>query len=324
DTDAGAVTDPDTDAVTDADTDTDAGADADPDTDAAPPTDAYHVPMSPVATVPVAVRLGVVSFLNARPLIDGLETLADVSVRHSVPSRLIDQLLEDEVDVALCSSIDYQRSPEPLLALPAGLLGGDGATLTVRLFSQRPVGELESVYCDTDSHTSVALLRILLRERYDCDPAIVDYHVREHVAHHRPAGEPPAMLLIGDKVVTDAPDASRYPVQLDLGAEWASHTTLPFVYALWLVRATLDPERIALAQAVLDRQRRRNRDRIDPIVYRHATKWPAGVARSYLADHIAYDLTEDRHAGLELFYEKALAHGLIAARRPVRFWSEQT
>ena len=61
------------------------------------------------------VRLGVVSFVNTLPLIDGLERLADIDLRYSVPSLLMDTLLAGEVDLALCSSIDYQRSPEPLV-----------------------------------------------------------------------------------------------------------------------------------------------------------------------------------------------------------------
>ena len=98
------------------------------------------------------------SFINTLPLIDGLENLADVSLRHSVPSLLIDELLAGRVDVALCSSIDYLRSPTPLALLPVGMLGCDGPTMTVRLYSNKPLHEITSVHCDTDSHTSVALL----------------------------------------------------------------------------------------------------------------------------------------------------------------------
>ena len=52
------------------------------------------------------IRLGVVSFVNTLPLIDGLENLADIELRHSVPSLLLDQLINGAVDIALCSSID--------------------------------------------------------------------------------------------------------------------------------------------------------------------------------------------------------------------------
>jgi chorismate dehydratase len=264
-------------------------------------------------------RIGVVSFVNTLPLIDGLELLEDVELKHSVPSLLIDQLLAGDVDIALCSSIDYQRSPQPLMIVPVGLLGCDGPTLTVRLYSTRPLDQIEHVYCDTDSHTSVALLQILLSEQCGVAPELIDYNAREHVARSRLIDWPEAMLLIGDKVVTDSPPAVRYPFQLDLGAAWRDLTGRPFVFALWLAKADGDRERIRTAAAVLDRQRRANAARIDSIIHYKARprNWPADLAADYLKRCIRYEFTADRRAGLELFYEKADEHGLLNGRRPV-------
>ena len=264
------------------------------------------------------IRLGVVSFVNTLPLIDGLENLADVELHRTVPSLLLDQLLDDEVDVALCSSIDYQRSDEPLIILPCGLLGCDGATLTVRLYSTRPPERINQIYCDTDSHTSIVLLQILLKERYDVQPKLIDYNAREHVAHNRPIDWPEAMLLIGDKVVTDSPPAIRYPHQLDLGAVWVEHTNLPFVFALWLAKRSADDAMLRAVNAVLDRQRRHNGlDRLDRIVQQHAVprNWPDDLAADYLKQKLAFEVTDQRLAGLELFFDKALEHGLISQRR---------
>ncbi len=264
------------------------------------------------------IRLGVVSFVNTLPLIDGLENLADIELRRTVPSLLIDQLLDDEVDVALCSSIDYQRSDEPLTILPCGLLGCDGATMTVRLYSTQPPEKINRIYCDTDSHTSIVLLQILLKELYDLQPELIDYNAREHVAHNRPIDWPEAMLLIGDKVVTDSPPAIRYPHQLDLGAVWVEQTGLPFVFALWLAKCNTDVQLLTAANAVLDRQRRHNElDRLDRIVRRHAVprNWPEDLAADYLKQKLAFEVTDRRLAGLELFFDKALEHGLISHKR---------
>lgn len=284
----------------------------------------------PAASTPAAptpplrqrtIRLGVVSFVNTLPLIDGLENLVDVQLRHSVPSLLLDQLINDEVDAALCSSIDYQRSPVPLVALPVGLLGCDGPTLTVRLYSSVPINAIRQVHCDTDSHTSIALLRILLKELHDLEPELIDYDAREHVANNRPVQWPDVMLLIGDKVVTDAPSADRYPHQLDLGDAWVKHTGLPFVFAMWMARADADQAILQSAAAILDHQRRHNLERIDWMVQRKAIArgWPGDVAREYLTQHIAYEFTDSRRAGLELFFAKARQHGLIDSLRGLEF-----
>ena len=271
------------------------------------------------AVVPPPVRIGVVSFVNTLPLIDGLELLDGVELRHSVPSLLIDQLIAGEVDLALCSSIDYQRSPDPLVILPVGLLGCDGPTLTVRLYSTRSLNAIEHVYCDTDSHTSVALMRVLLRELHGIVPKLIDYDAREHVAENRPLPWPEAMLLIGDKVVTDSPPAVRYPHQLDLGAGWKELTGMPFVFALWLARQDADAARLIIAAAVLDRQRRYNAMRLDSIIHYRARprNWPKDLAASYLKRHISYEMTDERRQGLELFFHKAAEHALIARCRPL-------
>lgn len=263
------------------------------------------------------MRLGVVSFVNTLPLIDGLERLSGVELRHTVPSRLLDMLLADEVDLALCSSIDYQRSPVPLVVAPCGILGCDGSTLTVRLYSSVPVERIASVHCDTDSHTSVVLMKILLAEMHGISPRVIDYDAR--AAGDEPRDWPESLLLIGDKVVTDAPPEARYPHQLDLGAEWARHTGLPFVFALWLARRDADRGVLALASAILDRQRRHNRERIDRIIHRRAVPqgWPADVAAGYLGRRIAFELTGARRAGLELFFDKACRHRLAERRRPL-------
>lgn len=269
------------------------------------------------------VKLGVVSFLNTLPMIDGLENLKDIELKFTVPSCLIDQLLSDEVEIALCSTIDFQNSPEPLVIIPCGILGCDGPTLTVRLYSSVPIHQLEHVYCDTDSHTSIILLRILLRELYEIDPEIIDYNAREHVAENKPVEWPEAMLLIGDKVVTDSPPAVRYPHQLDLGAAWVNMTELPFVFAAWMAKKTTSLERLRPAALALDRQRRANAMCLDRIISRNVNSrhWPDDLARKYLGEYLSYEWTSKRQEGLELFFKMSKKHKLIKNLRPVELLS---
>jgi chorismate dehydratase len=264
-------------------------------------------------------RVGVVSFVNTLPLIDGLERLAGLETCHSVPSLLVDMLIRREVDLALCSSIDYQLAPDPLIVVPAGALACRGPTLTVRLFSQRPIEQLDRVYCDTDSHTSVVLMQILLREHFDVDPQLIPYDAREHVAENQPLQWPEAVLLIGDKVVTDSPPAVRYPTQVDLGDLWHRHTSTPFVFAVWMARRDGDRERAVAVGRILDHQRRHNRLRLDRIIHDRVRprQWPLDLARTYLAQRLVYDFDARHLAAMELFHRKAYEHGLIKELREV-------
>ncbi len=271
-----------------------------------------------VATAPV--RVGVVSYLNTLPLIDGLEQLVDLALKPSVPSLLLGMLEAGEVELALCSSIDYQRSAIPLVIVPAGILGCEGPTMTVRLYSQSPIESLTSVHVDTDSHTSVVLLQILLHTKWGIRPQLISYGAREHVAESRPIEWPEAMLLIGDKVVTDSPPAVRYPHQLDLGEAWFELTGLPFVFAVWMARASAHPDQIRMAARVLDRQRRHNLERVDGIIQRRAVprQWPADLARTYLTQRLRFAWGDSTRLGLERFFMEAARIGAIKDLHPIR------
>lgn len=278
-------------------------------------------------------RLGCVSYLNTLPLIEGLGKLRDVRMTLTAPSRLIDLLEEDEADLALVSVIDYQRSNAELMLVPVGMIGCDGPTMTVRLFSRVPIEEVRTIHADADSHTSVVLARLLVARRSAEGrvPDVVEFDVDEHraglvdAAEHASEPEwPEALLLIGDKVVTDSPPAMLYPHQLDLGQAWHDLTGLPFVYAMWMCRAERagDPL-IARGASVLDRQRRHNATRLAWIVASRAPVrgWPRDLAEEYLARRLRYEVTGAHRASIERFFDEAEALGLIGSRRPTR-WLE--
>ncbi len=165
----------------------------------------------------------------------------------------------------------------------------------------------------------MALLQILLREMYGLQPRLIDYEAREHVAENRPLPWPEAMLLIGDKVVSDSPPAIRYPTQLDLGELWFRHTGRPFVFAAWMARKGEDHRAVVTAARALDRQRRLNALRIDSIISRHARGhgWPEDLARTYSSKRLVYRFGDEERAAMECFFDKAHEHRLIDAVRTI-------
>jgi predicted solute-binding protein len=91
-----------------------------------------------------------------------------------------------------------------------------------------------------------------------------------------------------------------------------------------MARADADRSLIDLAGAVLDHQRRHNLERIDWMIHHRAKarNWPADLASDYLKQHITHEMNENRRAGLELFFDKALQHGLISERRSLHMIAE--
>ena len=267
------------------------------------------------------VRLGVVDFLNTAPLIGGLERVSGIEFIHKVPSSLIGCLERDEVDLALASSIDYQRSVIDLRILPVGVLSSEGETLTVRLCSSLPLEDIGEVYCDTDSHTSIVLLQIVLRQKYGITPKIIPTNIRSLLDSTK--DWPETVLIIGDKVVTSEHEPT-YTHSLDLGQAWMDQTGLPFVFATWLGPENLDKELVNRARILLDRERRHNAQRIEQIVSTHAIDrgWVPEVAFQYLTNHMQYSFTKQHGESLDLFFELAASCSLIDTVRPVRYYSE--
>ena len=264
------------------------------------------------------VRIGCVSFLNAKPLIDGLDEHPELSVEYAVPSALLERLESGRVDVALCPVIDYQTSATPLEIVPAGGIGCDGPTMTVRLYSRGPIGRIASVAVDGDSHTSIALLRVLLAELQGVRPRLLEMG-RSDAADNGEAGRSAvvaadAILLIGDKVVSAAPDNGRYPHQMDLGEAWKLLTDLPFVFAVWMARRGAD---LGPAPAILTQRRKANAGQIDRIVSRYAPSrsWPQGPANLYLGKLLRYAIGPRELEAMRRFWLLAHRHGVIGRPR---------
>jgi chorismate dehydratase len=252
-------------------------------------------------------RLGCVSFLNARPLIHGLDQVDGIDLALDVPSRLLQGMLDRRFDVALLPVIDYQRM-EGLRLLTAGGIGCDGPTLTVRIFSSTPVSEIRTLACDTDSHTSVALARIVLAERHGIRPGIVDYDFHRGAQAGEELERGIARLLIGDKVVCEEP--RDLPHQIDLGEAWKQMTGLPFVFAAWMARQGVD---LGSLPAELERAKRSGLTHVDNIIADYAIPrgWPAGIARKYLTEYLQFDIGPRQLEAIRLFHTLAHQYGVI-------------
>ena len=258
--------------------------------------------------------IGSVSYLNASPLVDGLEHDPSVRIEFDVPSTLLDGLLNRSTDIALIPVIDYQTARQQLCIVPSGAIGSDGETLTVRIFSRVPISEIRHVAVDGDSRTSVALLQVIFHDVYGTRLEL------SPLARTTRPGHPPehvdAVLLIGDKVVNSAP---RLPIQLDLGEAWKDLTGKPFVFATWMTPAGRDlgdlPER-------LDRIRRTNGEELAAIAARHAAPcgWPEDLAIRYLSRHLSYALGPAEIEGMEEFWRHCRELGISGELRPLRLY----
>jgi chorismate dehydratase len=256
--------------------------------------------------------LGVVPYLNAKPLVYALEKSPreDVTLVSEVPSRLAALLKQGDLDAALLSSWVCLAEPD-LEPVPGLAIASEGPVQSIKLFTKVHLSQVRRVALDTSSLTSVALTRILFQERFGLTPEYLD-HPPDLAAMLRAAD---AALLIGDPGLvqhfraTQGLDTPIFDV-LDLGRAWTDWTGLPFVFAVWTAR------REVLSTSLPDILHQAHQESMALLpeiaaAESHRLGLPGEVCEYYLRYVIRYDLGERERAGLQRFGELARKVGIL-------------
>ncbi len=255
------------------------------------------------------IRLGAVGYLNARPLTWTLERSRERwRVRYDVPSACAALLHAGDIDLGLIPSIEYLQSPDYRFVPGVGI-GSRGPVASVALFTSVPVESIRRVALDTSSRTSVALVKVLARHRFACEPEFL-HHGPDLAAMMRRSD---AALLIGDPAF-DADHVALGVRKIDLGAEWTAMTGLPFIYAAWTGRpGVVGPDEV---RALQEAQEQGVQARLE-IAAEYGRGDAAVTARAaeYLRDNVKYGLGRDEAAGLQLFLDYAADLGIGPKRR---------
>jgi len=259
------------------------------------------------------VRLGAVGYLNARPLVFGLEQNPRFDVRYDIPSECARLLHAHEIDVGLIPSIEYLRGPQPYGFVPGPAVTSRGPVASVALYTRREPRDISVIAMDSSSRTSVALATILMRRRFDVTISGVPMAPQlEVMLEHADAA-----LIIGDTALF-LDHAAAGTQKIDLGDEWTATTGLPFVYALWAGW----PDAVTSEDvAALQRARDAGVANVDTIAATHSPGDVArqSVVRRYLRDNIQYFLGCEEIEGLTTFYRYAAELGLASFDGDLRF-----
>jgi chorismate dehydratase len=193
--------------------------------------------------------------------------------------------------MSLC---DYWRLEEQFEPLGPYGISCAGPVRSVLLFSDRPAGELNgaTVAVTPDTSTSVRLLELLFRHRYDVSPS---------AWRHGFDDPTDAVLLIGDAALR----ASAHPPKphvLDLSAAWYAWMKQPFVFALWVVKRALPLEEKKVLAMRFEDALYEGLKEIPAIAAARSADLglPAATLEEYLR-HFRYRLTPDDWQGLDTF-----------------------
>ena len=239
------------------------------------------------------IKVGIVSYLNTRPLIYGLhrEPIASqIELIEDNPARLAEMLKDHEIDLGLI----------PIAAIPdlnewylSGdyCIGTDGEAASVCLFSEVPLEEIKKVYLDYQSRTSVELLKWIMHEYWGIKPEIV---VAEDEDYRKQIKGTTAGLVIGDRAFEQRKLSTFF---YDLGAEWKKITGQPFVFAVWVSHKKLPEDFIKLfneANAV-------GLMHVDEIVASH--QFDLYDLKKYYTLHMNYLLDDKKKNAMQYFLQ---------------------
>jgi chorismate dehydratase len=236
--------------------------------------------------------VGAVSYLNTKPLLYGIQrspVLQDIELIIDYPSRIASLLLEDEIDIGL---VPVAIIPDMKVWFINGdfCIGSQGPVASVCLFSETPIDKIECVMLDYQSRTSVALVRILLKEYWKVSPRLLDAGVdfRDHIKGTT------AGVVIGDRALEQRKIS---PYIYDLGEAWKNLTGYPFVFAAWISNKALDPEFLKK----FNEANKAGLEQIDAVVAENP--YPFFDLHDYFTKHLDYRLDAGKREGLGRFLE---------------------
>ena len=234
------------------------------------------------------LTIGSVPYLNAMPLLEGLDRSASSPLILDTPARLHELVLQKKIDIALLPVASYLENPELKLIPGTGIISR-GEVRSVKVFHQHSKIDLSnttSIYLDPSSKTSQRLLKVLLVKKYGRKLDEITW--ADYPQHAE------SVLEIGDKAL----EKSHFDNATDLGLEWKNLTGLPFVFACWMSQVPITQEILAR----LHNAKMSGKQCLEKIAARQKIV-ASEEALSYLTQNIHYDIEGPELVGMKMFFD---------------------
>lgn len=205
------------------------------------------------------------------------------------PANLAAQLKAGTIDMALLPVAAMPGIPGARIVSDYGI-GADGKVASVCIFSKVPMEQIEKVYLDYQSRTSVKLAQVLLKHHWKKEVEFLkaDENYIDSI-EGRTAG-----VIIGDRALEQL---EHFSYIYDLAEHWKNLTGLPFIFAAWIANKDLP-------QDFLDAFNDANKQglsHIDEVVAE--TPFPFYDLKTYYTENIRFHLDEEKKKGLQLFLQ---------------------
>ena len=190
----------------------------------------------------MSLRVGRIPYLICEPFYFDTERRG-MQLVDTMPQRAAEEIEQGVIDAALVPVVDTFGKEDVLQPVGGFCIASTDRAGSVFLYSKVPIEELGGARIGLieDSKTSVKLLEVLLKLKYQVEPG-------EYVGLR---DEHDAFMVMGDRGLRQRRGARGFAHRYDLGEEWFNWTRLPFVYARWMARQGIDSKELAVLEDTL-------------------------------------------------------------------------
>ncbi len=227
------------------------------------------------------------------------------------PCKCAEKMAKNEIDLALIPSIEFQNLKNVEMIKNFGIISKNKVESVLLISKKKKIEEIKKIGLTDQSRTSVALLKILLMEKYGINPT---YEVFSDLDFARKEFD--SFLVIGDLALTE--NFENHYI-FDLATEWYNWQKLPFVFAFWTIRMENYKDKKEV-EKVLNKSYENGMKNMDKILDFYSKKLNLRKERiyNYLTNSLTFKLKNDGIKSLEIFYNLCYKNKLIKDLKPIK------
>lgn len=241
------------------------------------------------------IKISAVSYLNTLPFIYGIENsgflkTTEYSLSRDIPSDCAKKLENNEADIVLVP-VAAIAEMKNINIISNFCIGANRNVLSVLLVSQKPLSELQNIYLDYQSRTSINLVKVLSKYFWKKD----FNWLNTHSGYENKIEGTTGGVIIGDRALELS---DKYKYKYDLATEWNDFTNLPFVFACWVSKSNIDSDFIKKFNKSLEWGINQINN-IEP----NYPNLSVEFIRNYYKFNIDYNFDEKKYEGMSLFFK---------------------
>jgi chorismate dehydratase len=242
------------------------------------------------------IKISIVNYTNTLPFKWALKRSSlfnGIDLQEDIPSICAQKLKFNQVDLALVP-VALLIELDDFFIETDYCIGANGKVDSVKLYSQVPLNEIETVTLDYQSKSSINLTKILFKFFWKLNMKYIDAKpgFENNISNKN------AAVVIGDRTFELN---GNFKYEYDLAEEWKKFTNLPFVFAAWVSTKKLSSTFVDEFNSVLKFGVDNIEEAVNAdFVFKNLSK---SQTLTYLTERIDYNLNNEKNKALYLFLD---------------------